>query len=106
LRISALSGGRTAPGSMTNSGKSSRKIGVAASRGRWTVLTVKQAAKQIGISPSLVYELCRLGVLRHTRHGRPGCRGTIRISEEAVTEYLAACQRQGVVNDEPLRHIR
>jgi excisionase family DNA binding protein len=71
------------------------------------VLTVKQAAVRIGVSQSLVYELCRLGVLRHTRHGRPGRRGTIRIAEDALRDYLASCEREGgVEDDQPLRHIR
>jgi excisionase family DNA binding protein len=70
------------------------------------MLTVKQAANKIGISLSLVYELCRLGVLRHTRHGKPGCRGTIRISEEAIAEYLATCERdEPIWNGETLKHI-
>lgn len=59
------------------------------------MLTVKQAAKMIGISPSLVYELCRLGLLRHSRHGRPGKRGTIRISETALAEYSLLSEREG-----------
>jgi excisionase family DNA binding protein len=58
-------------------------------------MTVREAALRIGVSASLVYELCRQGVLRHTRHGRPGKRGTIRISEQAVAEYLASCQQAG-----------
>lgn len=69
-------------------------------------MTIKQAAERIGISLSLTYELCRLGLLRHTRHGRPGCRGTIRVSEEAVAEYLASRTVDKPVWDEgPLRHI-
>jgi excisionase family DNA binding protein len=58
------------------------------------VMTVMEAAERIGISSSLVYELCRLGMIRHSRHGRPGKRGTIRISEDAVTNYLAPCERE------------
>jgi excisionase family DNA binding protein len=63
-------------------------------------VTVREAATKIGVSASLVYELCRQGVLRHTRHGRPGKRGTIRISEEAVTEYIVACERQQTAVDD------
>ncbi|HKI37660.1 MAG TPA: helix-turn-helix domain-containing protein [Gemmataceae bacterium] len=70
-------------------------------------MTVRQAAENIGISASLVYDLCREGIIKHTRHGRPGRRGTIRISDEAVAEYLAACERTGGADDRsPLRHIR
>jgi excisionase family DNA binding protein len=70
-------------------------------------LTVKQAAARIGVSQSLVYELCQDGIIKHTRHGRPGRRGTIRISDEAVAEYMAACEREGGVNDDSsLKYIR
>jgi excisionase family DNA binding protein len=54
------------------------------------MLTVKQVAEQLGVSAGLVYSLCSLGVLRHSRHGRPHRRGCIRISEDAVAEYLRA----------------
>ena len=70
-------------------------------------MTVREFARSIGISESLTYELCRLGVLRHSRHGRPGKRGTIRIDEDAAAEYRALCQRQGTPAPPPaLRHIR
>lgn len=70
-------------------------------------MTVQQAAEKIGISASLVYDLCREGIIRHTRHGMPGHRGTIRISDEAVAEYLAACERtRGTDDRSPLRHLR
>lgn len=70
-------------------------------------MTVKEAAARAGVSASLIYELCRLGVLRHSRHGRPGRRGTIRISEDALRDYLAACERDGEpADDGPLRIIR
>ena len=70
-------------------------------------MTVKQAAERIGISCSLVYALCRSGVLGHTRHGRPGKRGTIRIIDEAVAEYLASCKDEGRPEAAPipLRHL-
>jgi excisionase family DNA binding protein len=70
-------------------------------------MTVAEASKRIGISASLVYELCRLGMIRHSRHGRPGKRGTIRLSDDAVGEYLLACERQGLEwrEHEPLQHI-
>ena len=70
-------------------------------------MTVKQAAERIGISISLVYILCHEGMIRHTRHGRTGKRGTIRISEEAAREYQASCEMEpGVEDDAPLQHIR
>ena len=69
------------------------------------MLTVKAAAERMRISPSLVYALCREGVIRCTRHGRPGKRGTIRISEQAVDEYLAGCRTEGRPAPLPLKHI-
>ena len=72
-------------------------------------MTVKQVAARVGISPSLVYALIQAGIIRHSRHGRPGKRGCIRISEEAVAEYLAACERENAVvaeEERALRHIR
>jgi excisionase family DNA binding protein len=71
-------------------------------------MTVAEAAKKIGISVSLTYELCRLGTIRHSRHGRPGRRGTIRISPEAVAEYLANAERRSPLPDDssPLKHLR
>lgn len=71
-------------------------------------MTVKQAAIRLSLSPSLIYEMCRLGLLRHTRHGRPGCRGTIRISESALDEYSVTCERDGgdASNEGALQFIR
>jgi excisionase family DNA binding protein len=50
------------------------------------VLTVKQAAKMMGVSAATVYLLCANRRLRHTRVGLG--RGKIAIAEEAVEEYL------------------
>jgi excisionase family DNA binding protein len=51
-------------------------------------MTVKQAATAMETSAAVVYALCQMGVLRHTRVGLPGRRGSIRISPDAVAEYL------------------
>jgi excisionase family DNA binding protein len=67
------------------------------------LLTVKQVSAQLGISLSLVYELCKAGVIRCTRHGRPGKRGCIRIAENSIAEYLEACRPP---DPTPLRHLR
>ena len=53
-------------------------------------MTIRQAAERLEISRSLLYTLCKLGVIRHSRVGRPGKRGSIRIGEEAILEYLRA----------------
>jgi excisionase family DNA binding protein len=55
---------------------------------RWLVLNVKQAAERMGISDSLVYELCASGSLPHVRIGRPGSRGCIRLTEGDIQEFL------------------
>jgi excisionase family DNA binding protein len=50
-----------------------------------TIYTVKQAAKELGISPALVYALVAAGEIEHERHGLG--RGCIRITEEALRRY-------------------
>jgi excisionase family DNA binding protein len=71
------------------------------------VLTVKQAAARLAISTSLVYALCAEGAIRHTRHGRPGKRGCIRITAESVEEYLALSNGKGrlITVPIPLKHL-
>lgn len=54
------------------------------------LLTVKEAALQLGVSAATVYGLCRQGRLRHTRIGLK--RGVIRISDDALKEYLSEVQ--------------
>jgi excisionase family DNA binding protein len=51
------------------------------------MLTVKQAANMLTVSPALVYALCACGQLAHERYGLG--RGTIRIRESALAEYQA-----------------
>ncbi len=72
-------------------------------------MTVKQVAEQLEVSASLVYELCHMGVIASTRHGRPGKRGTIRVSEEALQAYLSSLQGEVRPPAGPalkLRHIK
>jgi excisionase family DNA binding protein len=49
------------------------------------ILSVKETAERLGVSPSLVYALCAAGRLKHYRVGVRG-RGTIRIPEDALAE--------------------
>ncbi len=49
------------------------------------MLSVKQAADALGVSRSLIYDLCALKRIRHERIGVG--RGTIRIPQEAIEEY-------------------
>ena len=53
------------------------------------MFTVAEAAKCLGISVSLVYGLISGRKLRFCRVGNG--RGRIRISEDAIGEYLARC---------------
>jgi excisionase family DNA binding protein len=70
------------------------------------VLTVAEAAERMGVSDSLVYELCKAGLIRHTRHGRPGKRGCIRIEENDLQAYLAASIHEIRPPAPPLKHIK
>ena len=63
---------------------------------------MREAAERLGISQSLVYALCNEFVIRHTRHGRPGKRGCIRIEECAIEEYLQKCRAEGQQPSTPL----
>ena len=52
------------------------------------LLSVKQTAERLGVSPALVYALCAQKRITHERHGLG--RGTIRIPEDALEEYRRA----------------
>jgi excisionase family DNA binding protein len=54
------------------------------------VLTVKAAAKRLGVSAALVYALCSARRLRHIRVGIR--RGVLRIPEDALEEFQASCR--------------
>ena len=54
------------------------------------MLTVKQTADLLSVSPGLVYALCARGLIQHERFGIG--RGTIRIPEEALVAYRANVQ--------------
>jgi excisionase family DNA binding protein len=51
------------------------------------LLTVKQSAGRLGVSPGLVYSLVAGRKLRFVRVGNG--RGRIRIPEDAIEEYLS-----------------
>jgi excisionase family DNA binding protein len=48
--------------------------------------TVREVAEQLGIAPTTVYAMCQRKLIPHVRLGTG--RGAIRISEEALAEYL------------------
>ena len=76
------------------------------------MLTVKQAAERLGVSPALIYALCRRRAIDHLRLGLG--RGAVRISEEALAEFQDRCTARivgggGSVRPPvlpPLRHVR
>ena len=65
-------------------------------------MSVKQAAERAGVSDSLVYAWCRDGGLRHSRFGRPGRRGCIRIAPADLERFLADCTKDGTPATAPL----
>ncbi len=60
-------------------------------------MTVKEAAKSLGISPALCYALLAAHKIRHERHGLG--RGKIIIPPEALDEYRQRCTVP--IEDEP-----
>jgi excisionase family DNA binding protein len=68
------------------------------------MLSVKDAAKELGVSASLIYRLCAAGRIRHERHGLG--RGTIRIPHDALDEYRKAAEaKPAAPTVGGLRHI-
>lgn len=71
------------------------------------MLTVKQVAERLSVSPSKVYRLIETGQLAHHRIG-----GSIRMTEEQVATFLEATRREpGIKLRQPVRrpslkHIR
>lgn len=57
------------------------------------LLTVQQVAIVANVSAQLVYSWCNSGQLAHLRLGTPGKRGTIRIEEADLLDYLASCRQ-------------
>jgi hypothetical protein len=58
-------------------------------------LKVKEAAARANVSAALIYTLCGLNILPHTRIGRPGTRGSIRIDEADLDAFLDSQKRKG-----------
>lgn len=57
------------------------------------LLTVRQVAARLAVSPSFVYALLTGGRLKHHRLG--GGQGGIRVSEQQLGEYLCGTERGG-----------
>jgi excisionase family DNA binding protein len=58
-----------------------------------TFLTVAQAARAAGVSPSLVYQWCRDRRLPHYRLGGEGKRGRIRIAPADLADLITECRQ-------------
>lgn len=65
--------------------------------------TVRQAAEDLGISKSLMYDLCARRLIRHERIGLG--RGTIRIPLDAIQEYRGR-RTVGVAEPSPTPVVR
>jgi excisionase family DNA binding protein len=68
------------------------------------LLTVREAAVRLGCSPALVYQLCAERRIGHVRLGVG--RGTIRIPEDELEEYLKSCKVGTHSLTQNLKHIR
>jgi excisionase family DNA binding protein len=61
------------------------------------MLTPKEAAKQLEVSVSLIYQLCNEGRLAHYRFGGRGRRGSVRIEEADLAAYQHAAKRESAL---------
>lgn len=68
------------------------------------LLTVRESAEQLGCSEALVYLLCSDRRLPHVRLGTG--RGTIRIAEEDINEFVKSCRIDAHSLSKGLKHIR
>ena len=68
------------------------------------MLTVKQVAERLALSPSQVYVLCNTGKLPHHRFGVG--RGAIRVKEEQLALFIEATIFTPPAALPELRHIQ
>jgi excisionase family DNA binding protein len=68
------------------------------------LLTVRESAHRFGCSEALVYLLCSERRLPHVRLGTG--RGTIRIPEDELEEFLKNCRIDAHSLSKGLKHIR
>lgn len=71
------------------------------------MFTPKQAAGRVGVSVSLVYAWCKQGIRAHSRFGRKGKRGTIRIDEQVFELFIRGLKVSEMPKCVgPLKHIK
>jgi excisionase family DNA binding protein len=68
------------------------------------LLTVRESAERLGCSEALVYLLCSERRLPHVRLGTG--RGTIRIAEDDINEFVKNCRIDAHSLSKGLKHIR
>lgn len=71
------------------------------------LLKVQQVAERLGVSASLVYQLCAEGVLAHFRLGGKDKRGRVMVDESDLTAFMENCRREASASAPllSLRHI-
>jgi excisionase family DNA binding protein len=72
------------------------------------LLKVQQVAERLGISASLVYQLCAEGLLTHLRLGGKDKRGRVMVEEADLMAFIQQCRREATASLPPLalKHIR
>lgn len=58
------------------------------------LLKPKAAAELLGVSISLIYQLCNDGLLPHYRFGGKGRRGHVRIDDADLRAFTEQCRRE------------
>ena len=66
------------------------------------MLTVREVAHQLHVSPSCIYQLIESGKLAHHRIGTG--RGAIRVSDSDLQKYLLSCRQEHSHSETPQRH--
>lgn len=72
------------------------------------LLKVQQVAERLGVSVSLVYQLCADGVMTHFRMGGKGKRGRVMVEESDLQLFMEACRREATASmpSLTLKHIK
>lgn len=55
-------------------------------------MTAKQASEAMGVSVSMIYQLCAENRLPHFRVGATGRRGKVIIEPEGIQRFLESCR--------------
>ena len=69
------------------------------------MLTTKAAAERVGVSTSLVYQLCKDGLLPCFRIGGKDKRGKVLIDEKDLEAFVRKCRSERIASAVSLIHI-